>query len=218
MREIIKKYGHAWTLAYGAVYLPWFIHLERTVDGNYAIMHTALDDRIPFVEYFVIPYLLWFPYIAAVLLYLFFRDKQDYYRLCKFLFSGMTIFLLICTFFPNGTDLRVPVNPERNLCSRLVHLVHLADTSTNVFPSIHVFNSIGVHCAVANNEVLGRLRWLRRGSLLLMVLICFSTVFLKQHSVVDGIGAIIMAHVIYHKVYGVAAASRRKPQHRKALG
>lgn len=154
LKELLKKYGHIWILGYGFIYLPWFMHLEKTVTSNYHIMHSSLDDMIPFNEYFVIPYLLWFAYVTAAIAYLFFKNKEEYYRLCAFLFTGMTLSLLICTLFPNGTDLRTAVNPDKNLCSRLVYMLHQADTNTNVFPSIHVYNSIGTHIAVMKSESL----------------------------------------------------------------
>ena len=57
MKTLLKKYGHVWVLSYAFLYLPWFLYLEQTVTGDYAVMHTALDDYIPFNEYFIIPYL-----------------------------------------------------------------------------------------------------------------------------------------------------------------
>ena len=75
LKELLKKYGHIWILGYGFIYLPWFMHLEKTVTSNYHIMHSSLDDMIPFNEYFVIPYLLWFAYVTAAIAYLFFKNK-----------------------------------------------------------------------------------------------------------------------------------------------
>ena len=100
LKELLKKYGHIWILGYGFIYLTWFMHLEKTVTSNYHIMHSSLDDMIPFNEYFVIPYLLWFAYVTAAIAYLFFKNKEEYYRLCAFLFTGMTLSLLICTLSP----------------------------------------------------------------------------------------------------------------------
>lgn len=117
MKTLLKKYGHVWVLSYAFLYLPWFLYLEQTVTGDYAVMHTALDDYIPFNEYFIIPYLFWFVYVAGAIAYFFFTNRQDYYRLCGFLFVGMTISLIICTFFPNGTDLRIEVDPQKNFCA-----------------------------------------------------------------------------------------------------
>ena len=99
MKQFVKKYGHAWLLSYAFIYLAWFFHLEETTKPPYNIIHIALDDSIPFVEAFIIPYLLWFPYVAVTVAYFFFTSKNDYYRLCAFLFTGMTISLLVCTLF-----------------------------------------------------------------------------------------------------------------------
>ena len=60
------------------------------VTTRYHVMHSVVDDWIPFNEYFIIPYFLWFAYIAAVILWFFFTNKEDYYRVCILLFTGMT--------------------------------------------------------------------------------------------------------------------------------
>lgn len=218
MKNLLKKYGHIWALSYGFVYLPWFFYLERTITSDFYVMHVALDDYIPFNEYFIIPYLLWFVYVAGAIAFFFFIDKQQYYKLCIFLFTGMTISLLVCMFFPNGTDLRTSVDPSRNICSYLVSLIHSADTSTNVFPSIHAYNSLGVHFAIANSKQLREKKWIQRSSMVLMVAICLSTVVLKQHSVIDVVGATILAYIMYPLVYGATAQAERKTVRRKALG
>lgn len=217
MKAFFKKYSHIWAFSYILIYLPWFMYLEKTVTSDYTVMHVALDDYIPFNEYFIIPYLLWFSYMAVAFLYFFFTSRQDFYRLCAFLFSGMTICLLICTFFPNGTDLRPQVDSSKNLCSWLVAVVHAADTSTNVFPSIHAYNSLGVHFAVLNSPVLREKNWVRRGSMILMVAICMSTVVLKQHSVIDVSGSVILAYIIYPLVYGFNYVENKKTVREKAI-
>ena len=99
VKNLLKKYGHIWVCGYILLYLPYFFWLESVITDNYKIMHVALDDMIPFSEYFIIPYIIWF-YVSGAVLYFFFTDKQDYYRLCAFLFIGMTISMMICTFYP----------------------------------------------------------------------------------------------------------------------
>jgi len=217
VKTLLKKYGHIWVAGYIFIYLPWFIFLEKTVI-HYTIIHVTLDDYIPFCEYFIIPYLLWFVYIAVFFLYFFFTDKQSYYKLCIFLFTGMTVSMLICTFFPNGTNLRVAVDGSKNICSRLVAMVHAADTPTNIFPSVHAYNSLGIHFSIINSQALREKVWLRRCSFLLMIAICLSTVVLKQHSVIDVAGAVILAYVMYPFVYGIDYAANRKRVQEEALG
>ena len=210
MKRFLKKYRHLWILSYGFIYLPWFIHLEKTVTDRYHVIHAALDDRIPFNEYFIIPYLLWFVYVAGAITYFFFVNREDYYRLCIFLFTGMTISLLICTLFPNGTDFRPVVDPDKNLCSRIVSILYRTDTCTNVFPSVHVYNSIGTHIAIMKSEELRSRRAVRISSFVLMISICLATVFLKQHSVIDGVASALLSASIYPLAYAGCAQGREK--------
>ena len=113
LKKLIRKYGHVWMLSYAFIYIPWFTRLQENINKPYHVMHTALDDMIPFEEIFIVPYLMWFLYVAATIAFFFFRNRDDYYRLCTFLFTGMTISLLVCSLFPNGTDFRPAIDPDK---------------------------------------------------------------------------------------------------------
>lgn len=212
MKNFLKKYKHGWILSYFLIYFPWFAILEQTVTVNsrFHVVHMAVDDYIPFIEYFIIPYLLWFLYVAAAIIYFFFTNVSDYYRLCCFLFIGMTVFLVVSTVFPNGHYLRPSVFVRDNICTELVQWLYATDTSTNLFPSIHVFNSIAVHIAVSRSEALRRYKWVQISSGVLMASIVCSTMFLKQHSVFDVLTAFFMAGVLYTVVYGRELQQNRR--------
>lgn len=210
MKQWFQQYKHAWILLYGFIYLPWFLYLEKNVTRDYFVIHTKLDDFIPFNEYFIIPYFGWFLYVGGAILFFFFKNRQDYYRLCIYLFTGMTLSLAICTIFHNGTDLRPIVDPDKNFCTRLVSYLHDADTSTNIFPSIHVYNSIVVHISLVKSKSLENNRPVHIASLIMAVSICVSTVVLKQHSVVDVLGGILMVYALYPMVYGSSYAGNRE--------
>lgn len=179
----------------------WFTTLEKSVVTKYKAIHIWLDDYVPFNEYFIIPYLIWFLYIAAVVLYFFFTSKEDFYKCCGFLFIGMTICLIIYTFWPNGQNLRPTTFARDNIFVDIVKLIYSTDTNTNVFPSIHVFNSIGAHIAIMSSSRLKKNHFIKQISLILTFTISLSTVFLKQHSVLDGLAAIILAIIMYLIVY-----------------
>lgn len=201
MKKIIAKYGHIWTILYVFIYMPWFVWLEKNVK-TYTLLHVKLDDMIPFCEYFIIPYLLWFAYVPAVMIYEFFNSKKEFYKASAYLFIGMTICLMICTIWPNGQDLRINIIND-NICSDIVRMIYTADTNTNVFPSIHVFNSIGVFIILCKSERLKDLYLVKVPAFILTVLIILSTMFLKQHSVLDVIGGIGLSIVMYLFVYGI---------------
>ncbi len=198
---------------YGVFYLIWFKLLEIFVK-DYTVLHTALDDRIPFCEYFVIPYFLWFVYVPGVLIYLLLKNKRDYMKCAWFLCGGMSICLLICTLFPNGTDLRPLFIVKDNPFAWIAAWLQTIDTPTNVLPSIHVYNSLGAHFALINNETLRAKKGLPALSFLLCMSVIASTMFLKQHSVIDVIAGCILAvsadMLVYHsQVFSVQR--RRRP-------
>lgn len=203
MKKFLTKYKHAWILSYFIIYLIWFFYLEARTNVKFTDIHIKLDDFIPFQELFIIPYLLWFFYIAVVILYFFFTNKTDYFKCCSFLFLGMTISLIIYTFWPNAQNLRPDTFARDNIFVDWVKQLYKSDTSTNVCPSIHVFNSIGVHLSIIKSEQLKKYKIIRIGSFFLATSICLATVFLKQHSAFDGICAIGLAYVTYILVYRI---------------
>lgn len=204
---LAEKYRHAWVFLYILIYLPWFFFLERHVTTRYHVIQIGLDEHIPFIEYFIIPYLMWFVFIAAVVLYFFFTDVPGFYKLTAFMFTGMTVFLIISTVFPNGQDLRPVVFERDNIFVDMVRMLYRTDTCTNVFPSLHVFNSLSVCVAIADSSRLKKHRGICIGAYILAGLIILATMFLKQHSVLDVLGASLMACVLYQFVY---APSRRR--------
>ncbi len=203
MKSLILKYKHGWVLSYFFLYLIWFFALESRTDIRHASIYISLDDYIPFNELFVIPYCLWFAYIAVTVIFFFLTSREDFYKTTAFLFIGMTICLIIYTIWPNGQNLRPTEFARDNIFVDMVKLFYKNDTSTNVCPSIHVFNSIGAHIAIAKSSYFKNHRFIKLGSFILMVLICLSTVFLKQHSAFDGICAIGLSAVMYYLVYKV---------------
>lgn len=210
--QFLEKNKHALLLLYFCIYFPWFGYLEKTVTKHFHVIHTALDDKIPFYEYFIIPYLLWFAYVAWAIGYFYFKNKEEYFKLCGMLFTGMTIFLIISTVYPNGHYLR-PVSFERdNIFTQLVQWLYRTDTPTNLFPSIHVFNSIAVNTAVWHSSNFKKNKAVRYGSALLMMLIILSTMFLKQHSVFDVVTGIVCALFLYSIVYHTNWAALFNPQ------
>lgn len=199
--KLIKKYKHAWVFTYILIYMPWFMYLEKHVTKNYHVIHSVIDDKIPFIEYFIVPYLMWFAFIAAVFLYFFFTDVEGFYRLAKFMFAGMTIFLVISTLLPNGLDLRPVYFQRDNIFVDMVKMLYRADTPTNVLPSLHVFNSIVACIAIYHSKALRKHKVICTCAYVLAGLIILSTMFLKQHSIIDVMAAFLMAYALYQFVY-----------------
>ena len=188
MVQFIKKYKHGLIiLAYAIVYLTLFGYLEQKPVRGFHVIDTVFDSHIPFCEYFIVPYLLWFPYQVVTVLYFIFinKNKKEYYQLILNMMMGMTIFLIVSYIYPNVLHLRPSEFPRENVFTDMVRWLYRTDTPTNVLPSIHVFNSLAVHMSLTNCEALRDHKGVRYGSLVLTLLIILSTMFLKQHSVID---------------------------------
>ena len=188
MVRFIKKYKHGLIiLAYAIVYMILFNYLEHRPIRGFHVIDTVFDDHIPFCEYFIVPYLLWFPYQIITVLYFIFRNKnkKEYYQLISNMMMGMTIFLIVSYVYPNILHLRPTEFPRENVFTDMVKWLYRTDTPTNVLPSIHVFNSLAVHMSLTNCESLRGNKKVKYSSLILTMLIIMSTMFLKQHSVID---------------------------------
>ncbi len=190
--------------AYGVFYLVSFALIENWNRLHYTVIHTAVDDMIPFCELFIIPYLLWFVYAFGFAFYLFLQDEKSYHEVATFLVIGMTAFLAVSAFFPNILFLRPETMPRSNILTFLCERLYAIDTPTNVTPSIHVYNSLCVMIAVWKTDA----KLVRSGKNKLFMtflgfLIILSTMFLKQHSfsdVVIATGLALFSYILIYKL------------------
>lgn len=217
IKDFLKKYNHAWILLYAFIYMPWFTYLEKTVTTHFYEIHSKIDDYIPFIEYFIIPYLLWFVYMLVGGFFIFFTDKKEFYKMSAFGIIGMTLFLIICTVFPNGLHLRPTVFARDNIFVDLVKQLYATDTPTNVLPSIHVYNSITIAIAVGRSKLLENKHWIKMASYIMAILIILSTMFLKQHSITDVICAFAIAAAAYCVIYVPSTVKTHKIAHQASI-
>lgn len=198
---IIKRLLGMWP---GLLYLIWFDFLEKAIPdtGHYVVMHCFLDDLIPFNEYFAIFYFAWFPLMAFVFIWFAFQNDTDYNRMRLLLFGGMLISLAICTIIPNGQNLRPAISEiPNNFFGKVVANLYSTDTCTNVCPSVHVYNSIAACILITNSRSFKNNIAVKSISIFFSLMISLSTMFLKQHSVIDVSCAVILSVIMYVIVY-----------------
>lgn len=191
-------------------YLLAFFLLETFISGDtaYWSSYIFLDDYIPFLEGFVIFYCLWYPFLIVPGLYLFFKDIPEFKRYIWYLICSFAICFAVYIIFPNGQDLRPAVFERDNIFTDIVGLLYSADTNTNVFPSMHVTGALGAAATFFRTEGLKRYR---AASLITAVLICASTVFIKQHSLLDVFGGIavwLISYVVVYRIFSRSTTNR----------
>ncbi|MDN5351965.1 MAG: hypothetical protein PWQ12_884 [Clostridiales bacterium] len=207
IKHFLSTHRHLYAVLWLIPILIWFRILEVTLVPEYTV-HTWLDSKIPFVPAFVIPYVLWFPYIGFGVVYTGIHSKKDFYKLLFFLGAGMSVAYIIYMIFPNAQDLRPEVTGT-GAFSALIRFIYTTDTPTNVCPSVHVINAIAVDAALRHVIPFSERNWRVRGSFFLMVLICLSTLFIKQHSVLDVVGGVVVGMLFYVPLYEIP---RRRPE------
>lgn len=190
----MKEHRYCYAVGYMIFYLAAFFLSERVLEPKY-IISCPLDSWIPFNEYFVIPYFVWYPLLLVSWIFTMVTSKEDFQDLCMIMFGGMTLSILLYWIFPNGLELR-PGQINDNLCGRLVKLLHVVDTPGNVCPSIHVSSSTAVLAVALRSKVLRHRPVLRWGTCLVCAAICLSTMFLKQHSIVDVVCGCLVTFVM----------------------
>ncbi len=200
-KKLCKKYWHIIFGLYFPIYMTWFFALESRPENLGINVHIPFDDLIPFCEYFIVPYILWFAYIAFAIIFFFFYNRTEFIKYASFLIAGMTICLIIYTILPTYQTMRPEGLTNDNIFSAIVLKLYNFDNYANVCPSIHVLNSLATHFAITKSSFTRDKKILKTSSLILMVLICLSTVFLKQHSVLDGLYALVIAVILYLFIY-----------------
>ena len=201
MLSKIKKYRHGFViLSYFIVYLILFNYLEQRPVHSYHIVHTVFDDMIPFCEWFLIPYLFWFVYLIGTIVYTFFFDVAAFKRMMYFIIITYSITMLIYLVFPTCQDLRPTQFARDNVLTQFVAWFYNFDTNTNVCPSIHVLGSVAAMLGLCDCRRLQNPK-LKLLFILLCVLMCISTVFMKQHSVLDVLAALPLCVIAYPICY-----------------
>ena len=190
---------------FGGLYLVLFRLLERAPRPVHLIQ-CGLDARLPFVSGAVLPYVGWFLWVPGVLVYLLVIDRNRFWRGFSAMAGGIVLTLCLYAVWPTGLALRGSV-PGEGFCSQLVRLIYRMDTPTNVCPSLHVFVTALLLCALW-----GRLGWLGRVcNGLAGAAICLSTVLLDQHSVIDVGMGLLLALAMWQLSRAGRFARREKP-------
>lgn len=187
------------------VYLLAYSLAEYLVTTRYWATELPVDRWIPFWKYAMIPYSLWYPLLISLGLYLMFRDRSSYRRYMCYLALTFFLSVAIWLLIPNGQDLRPQLTGSDWLSQVIVRLYQI-DTNTNVFPSVHVVGAVGAALAAWNCPRLRRHPAVCWSIAVLAAAICLSTLFLKQHTVLDVAGGLVLSALVAVPLYRRAPA------------
>ncbi len=183
------RFSHLKLLGGWLIYFALYFLTENLIPAESCTpVHMWLDDVIPFCEWFLIPYVFWYGLIVFSLGYFALYHIDRFRQLSKYIFTTQMVAMAIYILFPSRQDLRPEVLPRDNFLTDCIALLYSMDTNTGVCPSLHVAYSLGI-ASVWLKEKSAHWAW-KAFVVVAVILICLSTMFIKQHSAVDFFAAL----------------------------
>lgn len=169
------------------------------------VIYCRLDDFIPFCEWFILPYVFWYLLVVGSLGYFAFFDVDGFKKLQTYIIITQIVAMAIYIAFPNCQNLRPHTFQGDNFLIDCIKFLYAFDTNTGVCPSLHCAYSLGIASVWLKTKDASKL-W-KAFVVFAVILICLSTMFIKQHSAVDFFAAlpvcllaeILVFHVFYKK-------------------
>ena len=163
-------------------------------------MHCALDDIIPFNEFFLIFYVGWYALVFCSLAYTLFFDVPNFKKIQTYIIITQVIAMTCYVIWPTRQDLRTTVFERDNFLTALTAFIYSFDTSTGVCPSLHVGYSLGILSVALKDRELGTGWKIALGFTVFMI--CCAVCFVKQHSALDVLFALPMCLVAEWLTFG----------------
>ena len=196
------QFAHLKLLLGWVVYFALYFLTENLIPAEKCQpVHMWLDDVIPFHEVFLIPYVFWYFLIVFSLGYFLLYHVDSFKRLQTYIIVTQLTAMAIYILFPSRQDLRPAIFPLDNFLTDCIRILYAFDTNTGVCPSLHVAYSIGIASVWTKEK--GANIWWKSFVVVAVILICLSTMFIKQHSAVDFFAALpvclLAEFIIYHR-------------------
>lgn len=153
----------------------------------------SLDNQIPVIPWFVGIYFSFFLFCAVNFLLMGYYGKK---KACLFLCAELlakTVCGIFYLCFPT-TNLR-PEIVGTDFWSRMLVELYQMDAAVNLFPSIHCMDSW--FCVVVLRNIRKVPGWYMTITWIWAVAICASTLFTKQHGILDVAAGIALAELSY---------------------
>lgn len=162
--------------------------------GRERELTTYIDRLIPFNKYFIIPYVLWYLYVAIFMVYYCIYNEKKYFKILTAINLGMLISYAIYFVYPTTVP-RPVFDAGSGLIGWLFKWLYSRDNPYNCFPSIHVINTLIIAIYVQRDVHFNK--YIKAVSVITACAIIYSTMAIKQHVVADVISASGIACALY---------------------
>ena len=206
------EFSHLKLLLGWLVYFAFYFLTENLIPVERChLIHSPLDELIPFNEFFFIPYCFWYLLIVISLGYFALYDIPNFRNLQIYIIITQVVAMTVYILYPSYQDLRPTEFVRDNFFTNLAALIYRADTPTGVCPSLHVAYSLGIGSCWLKEKQAGKL-W-KAFVVFSVITISLSTAVVKQHSVIDIAAALplgLLAEILVFKNYWLDKFRSRK--------
>lgn len=195
------RFAHIKLLAGWIAYFSLYFITENLIPAERChVVRCALDDLIPFNEFFVIFYVGWYLLVFGSLAYTLFYDVESFKRLQTYIMITQALAMLCYIFWPSVQNLRPESFPRHNAFTWVLGLIYAFDTPTGVCPSLHVAYSLGILSVARKDRRLAG--GIKAAIAVFVVMVCLAVCFVKQHSALDVLAALPVCLAAELLVYG----------------
>jgi membrane-associated phospholipid phosphatase len=165
------------------------------------VLRSGFDGKIPRMPIFVIPYLIFLPWLYGTLICSWFKNRSFRQLSYSFIIINLIAFYIYLTF-----QTVVPRDPitSHDFFSNVLQFVYNNDLPYAGFPSLHA----ALSTSIATYFVLRRSKW-SWAAIVMAGLIVISTLFTKQHFVLDAVGGVGLGSVVTWCVFRIVGERTR---------
>ena len=196
-RLLQNKYmDFVWVVLLFVLHTGAYFVTAHVLTGHHPI-HVALDDVIHYCKPFIVPYVLWYLYIPLLMLWAWWKDRAVLRRQALTLLVGMLLSYIVFFAYPTVIDFR-PEAVGSDVFSWICRIIYRYDTPpVNALPSLHCSETLILYLCTFTVDPFRKKKWIHAAALIMAVLICLSTMFVKQHSALDVATGLAVAVVAY---------------------
>lgn len=185
------QFAHLKYLAGWIFYFTMYFLTENLIPAERLhLIHSPLDDLIPFCEYFVVVYCFWYAFVFFSLLHYGIYDPELFKKLQTFIIITQVVAMAVYIIYPSVQDLRPTVFENPNFFTKVIAFIYSFDTPTGIFPSLHVAYSLGIMSTALKDR--NARTGMKIFAVVATVVISASTLFVKQHSIHDIWSALLL--------------------------
>ncbi len=198
MKWLLEKYNvktikpYLWIFSIGVISICYFLINHYHIQKLHSL-YTDIDDLIPFVSVFIIPYMMYMPNLIISLIIMCYYDEERYF--ISLLTLNVVNYICLIIYLNFQTYVPRPIITHNDFLCNFAKFIYSRDNPYNCFPSIHVAATFSALKGI--NKLKNMPTKYKIGFNIVGWLIIISTQFVKQHVLIDLLAGLVLVEAVY---------------------